>query len=141
MREWEELMGEALAWLRARWSREIGTSRWITENQLFQILRRRLKGVEIIQHARPTWLEPQHLDVWIPEVGIAVEYMGQQHFEPLEFFGGEPAFNEVTARDRKKAELCRENRVELIRVRFDEDMVTRSREIIDRVSRMLRDKH
>lgn len=121
MREWEELMREALEWLRARWRREIGSSRWVMENQLFQIMRRRLKGIEVIQHARPTWIEPQHLDVWVPEAGMAVEYMGRQHFEPLGYFGGESAFREIVVRDRKKAELCRENGVELIRIRFDED--------------------
>jgi hypothetical protein len=133
MREWDELISVALTWLRARWSREIGSSRWVSENQLYQLLRQRLKGMEVIQHGRPIWLEPQHLDVWIPEVGVAVEYMGRQHFEPLEFFGGEAAFRELAARDQKKAELCRENAIELLHVRFDDDLATRSREIVDRV--------
>ncbi len=89
MKEWEEQMREAAAWLQVRWKCEIGSSPWIAENQLYQILRRLLKGLEVIQHARPTWLEPQHLDIYLPEVGVAIEYMGQQHFEPLEFFGGQ----------------------------------------------------
>ena len=36
-------------------------------------------------------------------------------------------------RDRKKAELCRNHGVELIRVRFDEDVGIRAKEIADRI--------
>lgn len=129
MTEWNGLMADALMWLQRRWKREIGSSPWVAENQLYQILRRVLKGMEVVQHARPTWLEPQHLDVYVPQAGIAVEYMGQQHFEPLEFFGGEAAFQLVIERDRKKAELCKNHGVELIRVRFDEDVGNRAKEI------------
>lgn len=133
MSEWNSLMAEALLWLQRRWKREIGSSPWIAENQLYQILRRLLKGTEVIQHARPTWLEPQHLDIYVPQIGIAVEYMGQQHFEPLEFFGGEPSFQLVIERDRKKAELCKNHSVELILVRFDEDIGSRAKEIAERI--------
>jgi hypothetical protein len=133
MTEWNDLMADALMWLQKRWKHEIGSSPWVTENQLYQILRRLLKGMDVVQHARPTWLEPQHLDVYLPQAGIAVEYMGQQHFEPLEFFGGEAAFQMVIERDRKKAELCKNHGVELIRVRFDEDVGIRAKEIAKQI--------
>jgi len=133
MKEWNDLMEHAIAWLKSRWQREIGNSRWIAENQLYQILRRLLKGVEVYQHSRPTWLEPQHLDVYMPQAGVAVEYMGRQHFEPLEFFGGNAAFQELVERDRKKALLCRVNGVELIHVRFDEDIGLRTKQIAEQI--------
>ena len=133
MTEWDGLMTEALMWLRQCWSREIGNSRWIAENQLYQILQRLLKGAEVIQHARPTWLEPQHFDVYVPQADIAVEYMGQQHFEPLEFFGGRPAFELVVERDRRKAALCKNHGIQLIRVRFDEDLGGRAKEIAGQI--------
>lgn len=133
MKEWDELMSSALRWLASTWNREIGASRWIAENQLYQILRSRLKGIAVQQHARPTWLAPQHLDLYIPASGIAVEYMGKQHFEPLEYFGGEGAFRSLIERDRRKAELCRQHHVNLVRVRFDEDVGLRAREIGDQI--------
>jgi hypothetical protein len=49
------------------------------------------------------WLEAQHRDVYVRDVGIAVNYIGQEHFEPLEFFDGEPAFRLLIERDRRKA--------------------------------------
>jgi hypothetical protein len=140
MSEWNNLVTEAWMWLQRCWKREIGSSPWVGENQLYQILRRLLRGAEVIQHARPTWLEPQHLDVHVPQAGVAVEYMGRQHFEPLEFFGGEAAFRLLVERDRKKAELCKGHGVELIRVRFDEDVGSRAKEIANQISVALHDK-
>ncbi len=137
MTEWNCLMADALMWLQRRWNREIGSSPWVAENQLYQVLRRLLKGMEVVQHARPMWLEPQHLDVYVPQAGIAVEYMGQQHFEALEFFGGEAAFQLLIERDRKKAGLCKNHGVELIRVRFDEDVGIRAKEIAKQISSAL----
>ncbi len=133
MGEWDALMSDALKWLRSRWKREIGNSRWIAENQLFQVIRQTLKGVEVQRHARPTWLQPQHLDVYVPKAGVAVEYMGQQHFEPLKVFGGAIAYEQVCARDARKAEQCRKNGIELIRVRFDEDVGLRARYIASHI--------
>ncbi|MFA5264817.1 MAG: tetratricopeptide repeat protein [Opitutaceae bacterium] len=131
--EWSDFLAEALAWLRARYSREIGATPWVTENQLFQLLRRQLKGMEVIQHARPTWLDPQHLDVYIPKADVAIEYMGRQHFEPLEFFGGRSAFEALAERDCRKADLCRERGVELLYVRFDENLAVRAKQVIEYV--------
>lgn len=59
--------------------------------------------------------------------------MGEQHFSPLDIFGGEPAFQERVARDRKKAQLCQEHDIELIQVRYDEDIGERANQIIDRI--------
>jgi hypothetical protein len=66
--------------------------------------------------------------------GVAVEYMGRQHFEPLKFFGGDATFRLLVERDRKKEQLCKDHGVELIRVRFDEDVGDRAREIAKQIS-------
>jgi hypothetical protein len=131
--EWQALVNDALTWLRVRWRHEIATTPWVSENQLFQILRRKLKPIKVLQHFRPTWLEPQHLDIYLPEFGIGIEYMGQQHFEPLDYFGGQTAYEAVVERDKKKAELCKANGITLIYVRFDEDIGSRALEIANHI--------
>jgi hypothetical protein len=133
MAEWGWLLNSAAQWLRARWGREVGTTAWVSENQLYQLLKRQLKGVLVQQHARPTWVAPQHLDVFMPERSLAVEYMGKQHFEPVELFGGQAGFQGVQERDRKKREACLRHGVELIQVRYDEDMGSRVKQIIETV--------
>lgn len=133
MSEWGDLLNHAAKWLQARWKREIGSTAWVSENQLYQLLKRQLKGVQVQQHARPTWISPQHLDVFIPEVSVAVEYMGRQHYEPIDFFGGESGFAIVQERDGRKQEICAKLGIELLLVRHDEDIGSRAREIVEHV--------
>jgi hypothetical protein len=79
-------------------------------------------NIEVIQHGRPTWLGRQHLDVWIPMLNIAIEYQGQQHDNPIEFFGGVEAFEKGLKRDKLKKKKCLENKVNLIEVREGYDL-------------------
>lgn len=131
MSEWKELLAGAALWLRQIWDKEIGRTQWVSENQLFQLLRRHLTPFLVEQHARPVWIDPQHLDIYIPDASIAVEFMGEQHYRPIEFFGGRAGFDDVQHRDRRKKHLCSSNDVELIYVRFDEDIATRALEIAE----------
>lgn len=129
MSEWKNFLTQAAYWLRRVWDKEIGKSQWVSENQLFQLLRRHLKPFLVEQHARPVWIEPQHLDVYIPAASIAVEFMGEQHYRPIDFFGGSTGFVTVQIRDQRKYELCKRNGIELIYVRFDENIPDRAVEI------------
>lgn len=131
MREWEEMLNEAARWLERHWLEEIGTTTWVSENQLYQLLKRRLKGFDVVQHAQPSWLSPQHLDVFVPATGIAIEYMGIQHFEPISFFGGEPGFAAIRGRDADKLRLCKQHGVRLEFVRYDENVGVRVRQIVE----------
>jgi len=54
------------------------------------------------------------LDMFVPSKKFAIEYQGRQHYEPIEFFGGEAAFIEQIKRDELKKQLCKENGVKLI---------------------------
>lgn len=90
---------------------------WISETTLFYSIKQRINQYEVIQHGSPTWLGRQHLDIWIPELKIGIEYQGAQHDKPVEFFGGQKAFDENLKRDARKRQLCKENGVKLIEVR------------------------
>ncbi len=48
---------------------------------------------------------------------MAIEFQGEQHDKPIEFFGGEKAFQETKERDARKRNLCEQNGVYLIYVR------------------------
>ena len=87
---------------------------WVSETRLYHTIKSAFPSTSVIQHGRPDWLGRQHLDVWLPRWRVAVEYHGRQHFEPVEFFGGEATFQDTIERDRRKAELCEENGVTLM---------------------------
>jgi len=90
---------------------------WIEETKLYNLIKEAFPETIVLQHGRPPWLGRQHFDIWIPRWRIAVEYQGQQHFEPVEFFGGEEGFELAKERDRRKKRLAKKNGVLLIEVK------------------------
>lgn len=90
---------------------------WISETELFYKLKNKFLELEVVQHGRPDWLGRQHVDIWIPDYKIGIEYQGQQHDRPIEFFGGEKSFEENKKRDERKRMLFTENNANLIEVR------------------------
>lgn len=57
-----------------------------------------------------------YFDFYLPEHNICIEFDGVQHFEPIEYFGGEKIFEENKIRDHIKNEYCKNNNIKLIRI-------------------------
>mgnify|MGYP001276997563 CR=1 FL=1 len=57
---------------------------------------------------------PLPYDFYLCNIGICVEYQGKQHYEPLDFFGGERAFIKRLERDNIKSDYCKNNGIPLI---------------------------
>lgn len=91
--------------------------KWKQEQYLLDNLRLSFPKTVVIGQGSPKWLELQRFDVWFPEHGIAVEYNGLQHYEPVEFFGGKEGYLDNIRRDELKRKKCIENNVKLIEVR------------------------
>jgi len=129
MIEWAELLKDFHRWITKCWSNEIGIEEWKSEKSLFDIVKKHFKGFDVLRHAQPIWLEPQHLDIFLPELSLAIEYMGEQHYRPVEYFGGNEGFEATTARDERKSEICKKVGVNLVYVRFDDDIKKRVEQI------------
>jgi hypothetical protein len=97
-------------------AKEVGES-WIGETELYYLIKTNFINYQVLHHGSPKFLGRQHLDIWIPELKIGIEYQGAQHDKPVEFFGGQKAFEENLKRDERKRQLCKENGVKLIEVR------------------------
>lgn len=93
-------------------------TKWKSEQQLFKLIKKYFPTAEM--HSMPSWLTPQHLDVFLPQHLIAFEYQGRQHYEPVDFFGGHERFIDRVKLDKKKKRLCKENNVILIEWKFNE---------------------
>ncbi|WP_210131614.1 hypothetical protein [Staphylococcus sp. GDK8D30P] len=61
-------------------------------------------------------------DFYIPALNSCIEFDGIQHFEPVDYFGGEKALKEVQRRDGIKTKYCKEKGIKLLRIRYDEDV-------------------
>ncbi|RDV22976.1 hypothetical protein DXK91_05245, partial [Parageobacillus toebii] len=92
--------------------------RWKSELALFELIASHYPSA--IMHYSPTWLQPQHIDVFVPELNVAFEYQGEQHFKPIDYFGGEEALKKRIHLDNRKKNLCTENGVILIEWLFNE---------------------
>ena len=58
------------------------------------------KNNKVIYQHRPFFLKSDiggqmSYDVFISGFNIAIEYQGKQHFEPIDYFGGEEAFKKL----------------------------------------------
>lgn len=93
---------------------------WVSEVELLNIVRDIYPSEKVLHQASPDWLGLQRLDVFIPRLKIAIEYQGKQHYEPVEFFGGEDAFLRNQERDKRKANLCAQHGVFMLYFRYDE---------------------
>jgi hypothetical protein len=89
---------------------------WISETKLFYQLKDEFSNHVVLQHSKPKWLGRQHFDIYFPFLNIAVEYQGKQHFESVEYFGGNETFKQNLMRDKRKRELAKNNDCELIYV-------------------------
>lgn len=70
-----------------------------------------------INHYYPKFLNKQHYDIYIPELNVAIEHQGKQHYEEIGFFG---SLEEIQKRDKRKIKLSEENNIILIYWKYDE---------------------
>ena len=124
-----ELLREAENLLRKRHGLPSIGEGWIAETQLYNLIFSYFPEAE--HHASPDWLKPQHIDIFIPSKKLAIEYQGQQHFEPIDFFGGKSSFEDQCKRDKRKLEKCKKNKIELIYWKHDEAISTKN--LIDKL--------
>lgn len=91
--------------------------RWVSEGLLLDLVRSRFP--DAVSQWSPDWLGRQAVDIYIPSINVAFEYQGQQHYEPVAFFGGEEHFRETQARDAQKRNQLTRQRVTLVEWRYD----------------------
>jgi len=102
--------------------RKVG-ERWTSETLLYTIISNLFPDLEILRHHRPDWLQGLELDIFIPDLGLALEYQGQQHFHPVEAWGGEEALIDLQERDQRKASICEDRGVTLITFDYTEPLI------------------
>jgi hypothetical protein len=74
-------------------------------------------NIEYDRQKKFDWLKldkPMSLDFYLPKYNMAIECQGEQHYKPIEHFGGEKEYNLVLDRDNTKKKQCEENGVKLL---------------------------
>ena len=61
-------------------------------------------------------------DFYLPEFNTNIECQGIQHYEPIEYFGGEEAFKIQQRHDAIKRQYCLDNNIELLEIPYWENV-------------------
>jgi hypothetical protein len=92
--------------------------RFASESRLFDIVKEIYPKYKIERTIRPDWLDGLEIDIYIPELQLAIEYQGKQHYEPVEFFGGEKSFKNRVILDEKKRKILKERSIHLLEWKY-----------------------
>lgn len=65
------------------------------------------------------WL---YADFYLPSYNTYIEYNGIQHYLPIESMGGQIQFERQQSRDEELRQYCKDNNINLIEIRYDEDV-------------------
>ena len=71
-------------------------------------------GITYDYQKRFDWLGRQSLDFYLPDYNVGVECQGRQHFEAVDYFGGDKGFKHILERDKRKKALCEKQGVKLL---------------------------
>ena len=57
-------------------------------------------------------------DFYLPDYNTLIEYDGEQHFKPIEYFGGEKHFYILKQNDEIKNKYCKTHKINLVRIPY-----------------------
>lgn len=59
-------------------------------------------------------------DFYLYDYNLCIEYDGEQHYNPIKFFGGDKQLKSQQKRDNIKTKYCIENNISLIRIKYSD---------------------
>ncbi len=96
---------------------------WTSEGELLNYITNLFPNYEITFHNRSWSTTKLELDIYIPELKLAFEYNGLQHYEWIEFFHPNILeFEYMKYNDRIKKKLCKMLGITLIRIKYNENL-------------------
>ena len=96
--------------------------KWVNETLLFNYINVLFPQFTVQREASPSWLNRQRFDVYLPELNLAIEYQGKQHYVAVELFGGEEGLKKTKQRDKEKLQLSKINGVDIIYFSYKENL-------------------
>lgn len=98
-------------------------NKWKNELRVYEYVKKIYKDYEVIYQHRPFYLrgstgKQMSYDIFVAGLNLAIEYQGKQHFEPIDFFGGEEGYKKTVARDKLKKEISVAKGVNLVYINY-----------------------
>ena len=83
---------------------------WLEKNNISYIYQHKYEDCKDVN--------PLPFDFYLPTYNILIEYDGEQHFKPIEYFGGQEKFELQQKHDKIKNEYCEKNNIPLLRIPY-----------------------
>lgn len=96
--------------------------KWINETLLFNYINVLFPQFNVQREASPSWLNRQRFDIYIPEINLAIEYQGKQHYVAVNLFGGEEGLEKTKQRDKDKFHLSKINGVDIVYFSYKDNL-------------------
>ena len=93
---------------------ETAIKKWLDDHNIDYVTQKRFKDCKD-KRTLP-------FDFYIPTKNAAIEYDGEQHYKPIDWFGGEKRLNYVNKHDRIKTEYCNNNNIQLLRIAYNDNI-------------------
>ena len=61
-------------------------------------------------------------DFYLPDKNAIIEYDGKQHYEVVDFFGGQNGFDKIVMHDSIKDNYCKSNNITLLRIPYNKNI-------------------
>ena len=62
--------------------------------------------------------KPLPFDFYLPDYNLCIEFDGEQHYRPIEYFGGQKQFEYIQKHDKIKTKYCENNNIKLLRIPY-----------------------
>lgn len=77
-------------------------------------------GILYLREYRFLELNNLRFDFYLPEQKMVIEFQGEQHYKPIDYFGGVAHFIIQQQHDECKRDFCKNHNINLLEIRFDE---------------------
>lgn len=67
--------------------------------------------------------KPLSYDYYLPTKGVLLEIQGEQHYRPIEWFGGQAQFEKQQEHDKRKRDYAKSNNFTLIEIKYSEEKI------------------
>jgi len=68
------------------------------------------------------YIKHLYFDFYLPEYNMCIEFDGKQHYESVEYWGGDKGLKIRNIRDKIKTEYCKKNKIKLVRISYKENL-------------------
>jgi hypothetical protein len=95
------------AHLRQVFGYSTGRNQWLSETILYRTVKAALPKYAVVQHYRAKELDRLELDIFVPLLGLGIEYQGRQHYKSMPHWGGDVGYKTRRSNDQRKKRICK----------------------------------